>query len=171
MIEGAIAAQEHARDPLAPQTFDRVLAFGAAALMLAVLSAIARGHDEWHEVSPVVWSHIGTILIGLGLTPVMLLRRRGDSPHRALGWVWCSAMFVTALISLFVRGINPGHFSLIHLLSIWTMIQVPLIILNARRHDWPRHRSAVRGMITGALLIAGFFTFPFNRLLGSWLFG
>ena len=28
----------------------------------------------------------------------------------------------------------------------------------------------VRGLVIGALLIAGFFTFPFNRLLGSWLF-
>jgi hypothetical protein len=25
-------------------------------------------------------------------------------------------------------------------------------------------------MVLGALLIAGFFTFPFNRLLGHWLF-
>jgi len=29
----------------------------------------------------------------------------------------------------------------------------------------------VRGLIIGALLIAGFFTFPFHRLLGHWLFG
>jgi uncharacterized membrane protein len=33
-----------------------------------------------------------------------------------------------------------------------------------------RHRRSVRAMVTGALLIAGFFTFPFNRLLGHWLF-
>jgi uncharacterized membrane protein len=29
----------------------------------------------------------------------------------------------------------------------------------------------VRGMVTGALLVAGFFTFPFGRMLGAWLFG
>jgi uncharacterized membrane protein len=33
-----------------------------------------------------------------------------------------------------------------------------------------RHRRGVRAMVTGALLIAGFFTFPFDRLLGHWLF-
>ena len=54
---------------------------------------------------------------------------------------------------------------------MWTLLQVPVIVLAARRHDVARHRSAVRGMVLGALLIAGFFTFPFNRLLGQWLFG
>ena len=36
----------------------------------------------------------------------------------------------------------------------------------ARTHKVALHRSSVRGMVTGALLIAGFFTFPFGRLLG-----
>jgi uncharacterized membrane protein len=34
-----------------------------------------------------------------------------------------------------------------------------------------RHRRGIRAMVLGALLIAGFFTFPFDRLLGRWLFG
>ena len=51
------------------------------------------------------------------------------------------------------------------------MIQVPIIVWNARAHNVRRHRTDVRAMVTGALLIAGFFTFPFNRLLGQWLFG
>jgi uncharacterized membrane protein len=80
-------------------------------------------------------------------------------------------MFLTALISLDIRMINRGGFSFIHILSVWTLIQVPIIVWSARTHDVARHRSAVRGMVFGALLIAGFFTFPFNRLLGSWLFG
>ena len=81
------------------------------------------------------------------------------------------AMFLTAFVSLFVRVIEPGKFSVIHLLSLWTMLQVPLIVLRARQHDWKRHRRAVRGMVIGALLIAGFFTFPFGRMLGQWLLG
>jgi uncharacterized membrane protein len=31
--------------------------------------------------------------------------------------------------------------------------------------------TAARGMVLGALLVAGFFTFPFGRLMGRWLFG
>jgi uncharacterized membrane protein len=101
----------------------------------------------------------------------MLLRKRGDLPHRVLGWIWASALFLTAAISFDVRVINPGGFSYIHLLSILTIVQVPLIVFHARRHNWKKHRAAVRGMVAGALLLAGFFTFPFGRMLGVWLFG
>ena len=60
---------------------------------------------------------------------------------------------------------------MIHILSAWVLVQVPLIIWSARRHDVRRHRRAVRGMVIGALLVAGFFTFPFGRMLGQWLAG
>jgi uncharacterized membrane protein len=48
---------------------------------------------------------------------------------------------------------------------------VPVIVISARRHQHAQHRGAVRGMVSGALLIAGFFTFAPDRLLGGWLFG
>jgi uncharacterized membrane protein len=34
-----------------------------------------------------------------------------------------------------------------------------------------RHRRTIRALVIGALLVAGFFTFPFGRMLGVWLFG
>ena len=80
-------------------------------------------------------------------------------------------MVFTALISLSIRQVNDGQFSLIHLLSLLTLVLVPLLIWEARRHKVASHRSWVRGLVTGALLIAGFFTFPFGRMLGDWLFG
>jgi uncharacterized membrane protein len=48
------------------------------------------------------------------LTPVMLLRRRGDRPHRTLRWIWASAPFLTAFISFWVREINQAGSSFIH---------------------------------------------------------
>jgi uncharacterized membrane protein len=78
-------------------------------------------------------------------------------------------MIATAMLSFGIR--TGGRFSVIHLLSLFTLFQVPLIWWTARHHQIVRHRRAVRGMVTGALLIAGFFTFPFDRLLGHWLFG
>jgi len=156
--------------PWAPEAFDKLLAAAAVILLAAVLAALTRGFAEWGRVPAIVWAHIVTILVALVLTPVMLLRKRGDRPHRVLGWTWASALFLTAAISFEVRTINPGGFSFIHLLSVLTIVQVPLIVLYARRHDWKRHRAAVRGMVTGALLVAGFFTFPFGRLMGTWLF-
>ena len=151
--------------------FDRLLAVVAGALLLATLVAIFRGQADWARVPPWVWGHLLTIIVALALTPAMLLRRRGDRMHRQLGWMWVGAMVLTALATFNIQTINQGSFSVIHILSVWTLIQVPRIVLNARAHRVEKHRSAVRGMVTGALLIAGFFTFPFGRMLGSWLFG
>ncbi len=149
--------------------FERFLAIGAALLLAVVLVALFRGRAQWHLIGPAIWLHLATILAALALTPVMLLRPRGDRLHRRLGYVWVAAMAGTALVSFAIRNTNHGGLSLIHILSAWTLIQVPLIVWTARTHQHARHRSAVRGMVFGALLIAGFFTFPFGRLLGTWL--
>ena len=156
---------------LEPDPLERVLALAAGLLFAVVIVALIRGRAEWAQVPWQVWPHLVTIAIAVGLTPVMLLRRRGDRLHRQLGWVWVVAMILTALLSFNLRLINRGGFSLIHILSVWTLIQVPIIFVTARRHNVDRHRRAVRGMVIGALLIAGFFTFPFDRLMGRWLFG
>lgn len=153
------------------ETVDRLLALGAIAILMATLTALVRGADEWHRLSPSIWGHLFTICAALAITPVMLLRRRGDRLHHNLGYVWVVALFVTALLSFDIRLINLGQFSPIHILSLWTMTQAPFIVWRARQHDHVRHRRSVRLMVAGALLIAGFFTFPFGRLLGTWLFG
>ncbi len=156
---------------LAPDLFDRWLSLASLLLLAAVLIALWRGRAEWGEVPPFVWAHIATILTAVVLTPVMLLRRRGDRLHRRLGRIWAGAMFLTALLTFGIRGLNQGSLSFIHILSAWTLLQVPLIVWYARHHNHRGHRAAVRGMVTGALIIAGAFTFPFDRLLGHWLFG
>ena len=167
----AASAPPRARISLKPEAFDRILSAAALVLLGFVLAALWRGRAEWGEVPAFVWGHIATILVAVILTPVMLLRRRGDRLHRRLGWVWASSMALTAALTFGIRGINQGSLSLIHILSAWTLVQVPLIVWAARRHEHRHHRNAVRGMVAGALLIAGIFTFPFDRLLGRWLFG
>ncbi len=124
-----------------------------------------------------VWLHLVSILFATSLTPVVLLRRKGDGRHRVLGTVWVGAMLLTAATSLFFstrapqgRGIFTGDFSFIHLLSVLMLIQVPRIVIAARARDRVRHERGVRGIVIGALLVAGFFTFPGGRMLGSWLF-
>lgn len=157
--------------PWAADPYEKLLAAGAVVLLACVVAALARGRAEWDAVPWRVWPHLLTIMVALALTPVMLLRPRGDRWHRRLGWAWAGAMLLTALLTFDLRLVHPGGLSFIHLLSLWTVVQVPLIVWSARTHDVKRHRGAVRGMVTGALLIAGFFTFPFDRLLGHWLFG
>ncbi len=170
MATTAASAPPRGKISLKPELFDRILSAAALVLLAFVLTALWRGRGEWGEVPAVVWGHIATILIAVILTPVMLLRRRGDRLHRRLGWVWAGAMALTASFSFGIRGLNGASLSFIHILSAWTLIQVPLIVWHARNHNHRGHRNAVRGMVIGALLIAGIFTFPFGRLLGDWLF-
>jgi len=170
-MAGATGARRAGVKPLGADAYERVLAAGAVLLTAAVLAALARGAPHWDRVPATIWVHLLTMLVALVLTPVLLLRRRGDRRHRLLGTIWVGAMLATALGSFAIRQVNHGGFSFIHLLSIWVTIQAPLIWWSARTHRVAMHRSAVRGMVTGALLIAGFFTFPFNRMLGAWLFG
>ncbi len=69
-------------------------------------------------------------------------------------------MAFTAAASFGIADINQGRFSPIHLLSAFTLLQVPVIAWSARAHKVARYRAAVRAMVAGALIIAGFFTFP-----------
>ena len=156
---------------LAPNWYDKALSGAAGLLLAAVIVALARGYPQWPQVPGIVWAHLLTVLVSLILTPWMLLRPRGTKIHRLLGKVWVAAMVTTAVLSLLVRTINPGHFSAIHILSIIVLIMAPRVWLTARAHQVARHRATVRGLVTGALLIAGFFTLPPFRLLGGWLFG
>lgn len=167
----SIRSSRAAAASLAADRYERFLAYAAAVLLAVVVVAIARGQAEWARVPVLVWGHLGTILVAMTLTPVMLLGRRGDRRHRRLGTIWVAAMMLTALFSFGIRQSNHGHFSPIHLLSLFTLVQVPLLWLAARRHQVARHRIAVRAMVTGALLLAGVFTLPPGRLLGHWLFG
>lgn len=147
------------------------MAAGAAILLIAIIAAIIRGRAQWSEIPGVVWLHLATIGVALVTTPILMLRTRGDRLHRQLGWLWVAAMFSTALISFGIRLSNAGALSVIHLFSAATIIVVPVIVLSAGRHQITKHRRRVQIAVSGALLSAGFFTFPFNRLLGSWLFG
>jgi len=159
------------RPPNSSNLFERVLAFACIGLTGMTLVALARGRAEWSLLPSAVWLHLGAVLIALVLTPVLLLRRRGDARHRLLGWIWAIAMLVTALSTVQVRMIDPGNFSLIHILSLVVLVTVPLLVWHARTHRVADHRRGARNIVTFALLVAGFFTFPFNRLLGHWLLG
>lgn len=157
---------------------NRLLAVASMVLFAAAIAAIIRGQPQWGRVPSLVWVHLATILTATALTPVMLLRGKGTRSHRKLGYVWVGAMLMTAVTSLFFNtgtrgglGVFTGDVSPIHLLSVFVLVMVPMIVVRARRHDRAGHESAVRGMVIGALLIAGFFTFPFQRMLGAWLFG
>ena len=164
-------APRAAQPNLAPARADKILAFLCVAMLLAVAVSLGRGASEWGRLPGLVWFHLGTIALALALTPVMLLRRRGDRLHRALGYVWTAAILATAISTFWITESNPGRWSPIHLLSVFTLVMVPRVILAARNHRAHAHRQGIRFVVAGALIVAGFFTFMPDRMLGHWLLG
>ena len=121
-------------------------------------------------MGPLIWLHLVAVMLPLAITPVQLLRRPGDGAHRVLGWIWAISLLATALISFGICEINDGGLSFIHIFSVITIVTVPMLSFAARHHRIARHRRAVRGLVTGALLAAGYFTLLPSRMLGGWLY-
>lgn len=155
---------------LRPDRMEKVLGALALVMLAVVILAVLRGSAEWSLVPLMIWVHLATIGLPLLLTPVLMWSPRGTKRHRTLGYIWVVSMTATAIGSYAIRS-NNGHFSAIHILSTVTLGLIVVLVIKARRRRIADHRRAARGIIIGALLIAGFFTFPFNRLLGYWLLG
>ena len=106
-------------------------------------------------------------LIGL----VILFRRKGTGFHKTLGWTWVAAMATTAVSSFFIREVNPGSFSFIHLISGWVVVALPMALVAIRRGNVQMHRRAMTALFTGGLLIAGALAFLPGRLMFRLFFG
>ncbi len=72
---------EKVTKPLSPDLYERLLAASAVILLTAVVVAVIRGQSQWGLVPLAVWGHLSLITVALALTPIMLLRRRGDGRH------------------------------------------------------------------------------------------
>tara|TARA_R110002051_G_scaffold115308_1_gene188378 strand:- start:1169 stop:1801 length:633 start_codon:yes stop_codon:yes gene_type:complete len=115
--------------------------------------------------------HIAAALTALLIGLVLLAGTKGNTLHRTLGWIWVVAMMTTAVSSFFIRTINPGALSWIHLISGWTVIALPMAVHAARRHRVAAHRQGMTGLFVGGLLIAGALTFLPGRLMWRVVFG
>ena len=81
-------------------------------------------------------------------------------------------MLIVAISSFWVHQIRLwGPWSPIHLLSIFTLVMLPLGLWAAHNHAVSRYRYTMIGMYLGALVIAGFFTFVPGRIMHKVLFG
>lgn len=119
----------------------------------------------------VVRIHLIAALGAFGVATLQIFGPKGTLPHRTLGWIWVVFMATVAISSFFIHAINPQGFSLIHLLSVLTLIGLPMLVLAARRHDVKAHRRHAINLYLGALVGAGIFTFLPGRLMWRIFFG
>ena len=114
--------------------------------------------------------HVVTVVVALVLGPVQFVLPKGTRAHRLAGWVWVGAMAATALASLFIRDINNGAFSPIHIFSVMTLIGLPIGIAAARSDRIGAHQRAMIGLYIG-LVIAGVTAIAPGRLIWEMFFG
>ena len=124
------------------------------------------------NAAPAIPLHAFAAMAAFALGVVQLAAPKGTLPHRTIGWIWVVLMATVAASSFWIHEIRLlGPWSPIHLLSIFTLIMLPIAVIAARRHNVRRHRLAMIGMFTGGLVIAGLFTFLPGRIMHAAVFG
>ncbi|HXP05055.1 MAG TPA: DUF2306 domain-containing protein [Stellaceae bacterium] len=110
--------------------------------------------------------HLATVIPAFAIgTWLIFFSTKGARWHRGLGAVYLVLMTVTAIATFFIRSINPGHLTLIHLFIPLTFFGVFGALWNIRRGNIKGHRNAMLGLYVGGILLAGAFTLLPGRLL------
>ena len=119
-----------------------------------------------------IFVHAGVAIFAFLLGIFQLLSKKGTQRHRILGWVWLLILAVVATTSFWINEIRTlGPFSAIHLLSIFTLVMIPLGIYFARQKNIVGHKAVMFGLFGGALVIAGLFTLLPGRVMHQVVFG
>ena len=124
------------------------------------------------NASPAIQIHAFAAMAAFALGVVQLTAPKGTLPHRTIGWAWVVLMMMVCITSFWIHELRVwGPWSPIHLLSIFTLGALPFAVIHARRHNVIRHRKAMIGIFTGALVIAGIFTFWPGRIMYAVVLG
>lgn len=109
--------------------------------------------------------HVAAAISAFAVGCILMTGVKGSTMHRVLGYGWVAAMATTAISSFLLFGPVGSRLSLIHALSAWTLIVLPMGIAAARGGNIKAHRQSMTGVFTGGMLIAGLFTFLPGRLM------
>lgn len=115
--------------------------------------------------------HLATVLAAVAVGLVLLLGPKGTTPHRMLGWGWVILMVTTAASAFFIREVNRGSLSFIHILAGATLIMAPLGVYFARTHQVLRHGRTMQGLFAGGIFVAGLLAFLPGRIMWRMFFG
>jgi uncharacterized membrane protein len=124
------------------------------------------------DAAPAIPVHAFAAMAAFALGLVQFVAPKGTLPHRTVGWIWVGLMAIVAASSFWIHEIRLlGPWSPIHLLSIFTLIMLPIAVWRARRHRIADHRRIMTMTFLGALVIAGLFTLLPGRIMHAVFFG
>ena len=116
--------------------------------------------------------HVIAVCVAAILSPVQFFMQKGTRRHRMSGFFWIAAMLLAALSSFFIHTIRfIGPFSPIHLLSVLTLVSVPMAWWSAKRGDIVTHRRIMQSLVVFAIIGAGAFTLFPGRIMNAVVFG
>lgn len=177
MLTSTLLRADKRKIPLDAQPWFRsALALGGGALTILIFyslvrywAGIAPRYDYLKE--PALILHLLTAIPAVPLGAYIFLTKKGGPRHKLLGRIWMILMLVTASAAFFLRGLNQGSFSFIHLFVLLVFLTVPQAYLAIRRGDVRKHRDALAGMYLGACVAAGFSAFMPGRTMWVMAFG
>lgn len=157
-----------------PRVGKAALLVGATLLAAATTIAVARvltglTPSTYEAKQVAILIHLATVLPAIPLGLWVLLARKGDATHRMLGRVWALLMLVAAGSAVFIRTINHGQFSLIHLFVPVVFLALFRAIRAARMGRIALHKRLMWTLYSAGLLLPGMFAFLPGRLLWNWL--
>lgn len=116
--------------------------------------------------TPPIPLHTFTALLAIILGAIQMLLPKGTTSHRWMGRCWVGLLAIVALSSFFIfENDDRGNFSMIHLLSVVTLIALWRGVYLARRGDIKKHRFVMMVLFYLALILTGLFTFLPGRLM------
>ena len=124
------------------------------------------------DAAPAIPVHAFAAMAAFALGLVQFAEPKGTLPHRTIGWIWVGLMAMVAISSFWIHQIRLlGPWSPIHLLSIFTLIVLPMAVWRAHHHDVNAHRRIMIFIFAGALVVAGLFTLVPGRIMHAVVFG
>ena len=124
------------------------------------------------DAAPAIPLHALAAMAAFALGVVQFAAPKGTLPHRTIGWIWVGLMVMVAISSFWIHQLRlVGPWSPIHLLSIFTLIVLPIGVWKARHHQVAVHRSIMIFTFAGALVVAGLFTLVPGRIMHAVFFG
>ena len=112
-----------------------------------------------------ILSHIFLALIALVIGAMNLLSKKGTNKHKLIGWFWIIFMGYVSISSFWIKELNEGQYSWIHLLSIITILS-SIIAIKLR---YIKIHSIFMISTYAGLFIAGIFTLLPRRFIANYL--
>ena len=126
----------------------------------------------------IIYVHAALALLAIPLGLYIFITKKGTKNHKMLGRTWVTVLIIVSLTAIFIQTINPGQYSLIHLLIPYTIGSLIYSIWNIRKFKKTKiesykikHMHSMIGVYIGALLIAGAFTLMPGRFFHEIIFG